>query len=433
MYIKSQLDRETQSFYTLVIQAKDNSQSEKGKKLTNSLLVKIKVRDINDNPPYCTSKNYTAIINHNAEIYSPVLSVKGADDDIGINSEILYSLEAFDRKIGKDLFKINSHTGQIFTNKSMYGLAGVYVYRVTLTDKPGLSGSCLLTVTVKEVNVHAPVFVFPSEGHSSIRIKESSDIGSFLATVEAFDPDMGNNNTDQITYSIRRTLNNDWSSFDVEPNSGRIILKTGLDVNRQSVYVIEVVASDHGKPRVLESRMSLTLVVVDEANNAVQFDRAQVCLSGEYRCSGDLQSLIVEVVEEKNGQAFKIPAAKMNDIRKTDDEICYYLSGNDSTHFWLNKTERIVYVIDRVDREVKTEYEVFIRASEYCGCDLLKLSRDCGFLNKPFNGNDVSQMQIKVQVLDVNDNMPFFDKNWYQVGITSDVEFDEVVMESQVS
>jgi len=91
LYIKSELDRETQPFYTLVIRAKDNALSKAGKQLSSSILVKINVRDINDNSPYCASDSYTATINHNAEINSNVLGIKGLDNDIGLNAQIGYS------------------------------------------------------------------------------------------------------------------------------------------------------------------------------------------------------------------------------------------------------------------------------------------------------------------------------------------------------
>jgi hypothetical protein len=292
---------------------------------------------------------------------------------------------------------------------------------VSLSDNPGLTGSCLLTVTVREVNIHAPVFLFPSEGNSSIRVMSGQDVGAWVTTVAALDPDMGSNRTEgQITYKLRRTLSNDWRSFEVEATSGRVLLKTGLDVNRQAVYVLEVLASDHGRPGTLESRASLTLVVVDSANNAVQFDR-----------SVKQSPLVVEVVEEKSGQTFEIPAARMNDVRKRDEEICYYLSGVDSGHFWLNGTGRVVSVMGKLDREKKQEYEVFVRAAEYCGCE--SGGGECGFMEKPLDVRDVSQMLVKVRVIDVNDNAPVFGADRYQLGITSDVEFDEVILESYVS
>ena len=75
--------------------------------------------------------------------------------------------------------------------------------------------------------------------------------------------------------------------------------------------------------------MTLTLILVDDSNNAAQFNRMQVCLSGVFQCEKDYQSIIVKMKEEQDPEnnSFSMKFAKMNDVDKNDEDICYYLTG----------------------------------------------------------------------------------------------------------
>jgi hypothetical protein len=95
----------------------------------------------------------------------------------------------------------------------------------------------------------------------------------------------------------------------------------------------------------------------------------------------------------------------------------------------------------KLDREKRERYEVIVKASEHCSCsdDQIESSSSsnssCNLLknNNTFDPNDISQLRIKIVVLDVNDNVPKFTKRFYQLGVTSDVEFGEVILDSYVS
>lgn len=176
--------------------------------------------------------------------------------------------------------------------------------------------------------------------------------------------------------------------------------------------------------------------MVDEANNAVQFDKMQICLSGNYKCDKYFQSLIFHLTEEHatDKSLIPIPSAKMNDMTKKDEAICYYLSGPDRAHFRLQSDIRLLQANAVLDRESKAAYQVFITASEYCNCSTVggQLKEECLFLDNPFRLTDVTQLKLDILLDDINDNVPGFERGEYRVGITSDVEFNQVVLESYV-
>ncbi len=218
---------------------------------------------------------------------------------------------------------------------------------------------------------------------------------------------------------------------------------------------IDIIASDLGKPTQLQSRLTLTLILVDDSNNAAQFNRMQICLSTHaFQCEKDYQSVIIKMQEEDAKTSVSLRLAKMNDLTKSDEDICYYLSGTDRDYFKLDKRSAVLMPKKRLDREKRDEYELIVKASEYCSCktwdeasEQFKTPRDvrkylqnqpsqCKLMNlddDTFNLNDISQLKVKVYIQDVNDNSPKFAKSFYQVAITADVDYGETILESFVS
>lgn len=177
-------------------------------------------------------------------------------------------------------------------------------------------------------------------------------IGSYVATVNATDPD--NDPNGHVVYYLdeERKKNNDWKSFNIDSKTGVLTLNTKLNLNKQAVYSvrnysrliifewiyneyklqkfkIDIIASDQGRPTPLSSRITLTLVLVDDFNNSVQFNKMQICVSGLYQCDANFQTLFIRIAEEKinNLETKPFRLAKINDLTKTEDDICYYLSG----------------------------------------------------------------------------------------------------------
>jgi hypothetical protein len=81
---------------------------------------------------------------------------------------------------------------------------------------------------------------------------------------------------------------------------------------------------------------------------------------------------------------------------------------------------------------------VVIKATEHCFCldkrnNKKSLgSTECNFLNSIYDPNDMSQFKISIHLDDINDNTPKFSKKFYQIGITSEVEFGEMISEFYV-
>ena len=114
LFVKSHIDREEQDTYTLIIQAKDNPNQ--SNQLTDSLLIKIKILDVNDNSPYCEQDFYSIETVQNIEINTTLLQIRGLDRDTGKNSKLTYSLNLMNDSDNLSIFKHFCYTFSIITN-----------------------------------------------------------------------------------------------------------------------------------------------------------------------------------------------------------------------------------------------------------------------------------------------------------------------------
>jgi len=239
LYLNSTLDREEQDLYTLVIQAKDNPTSVQ--QLSDSLMIKIRVLDENDNEPRCEKESYSIETVQNVDINSTLLQVKGVDVDL--NAQLRYSLKPIDSSKHKELFKINSETGVIKINKALNGHAGEHLFDLIITDygksksshKSIQVGKCSVRIFVKDFNSKPPKFIYPNYNNSTIRIKGTLPFGAEILTVKAEDEDSGING--EVFFYLDENRN-DWKSFSLDPKTGLLTLNTKLNINKQSIYSV---------------------------------------------------------------------------------------------------------------------------------------------------------------------------------------------------
>lgn len=76
------------------------------------------------------------------------------------------------------MFEIEKLTGKIKTKKNLVGYSGKLTYKIVINDRFGaddsLTGSCLIQILIKDVNIHYPKFIYPNKNNSIFRIKAVS-------------------------------------------------------------------------------------------------------------------------------------------------------------------------------------------------------------------------------------------------------------------
>ncbi|NWX10752.1 CELR3 protein, partial [Caloenas nicobarica] len=159
---KKPLDREMMDSYELKIIAADSGRPSQ----SASLVLRITVEDVNDNPPVFPQKSYSVTVKEN-EPPHVILSAAATDEDIGYNAIIHYTI------IGEtSLFHVGELSGNITTlqpldyeSRSLY----TFILKAFNPGEPHLQDTANITdmdllflVTVEDVNEEGPIFEKPS-------------------------------------------------------------------------------------------------------------------------------------------------------------------------------------------------------------------------------------------------------------------------------
>lgn len=249
------LDRETQSFYNLVITVNDLAPPPMTR-FTSTAQVSVILLDVNDCPPTFTSQKVT-YIQENTPVDTVVFAVHASDSDSGPNSYVEYSLRGpFSNK-----FSVGTIDGDVrLVGELDREELSNYTLTVVATDKgePPLSSTMDVTMLVLDVNDNTPSF---SQNIYDIEIEENTLTGTDVIQVFATDADEGTNG--QIRFSISGGNAN--TDFRIDSVTGAISVARQLDREARSSYSLLVQASDRGSsPRMDQATVNIVLLDVND-------------------------------------------------------------------------------------------------------------------------------------------------------------------------
>lgn len=253
--IRQPLDRESQSFYSLVVQVHDMAPL-LASRFTSTAQVSIILLDVNDSPPSFISPRLT-YVPESTPIDTVVFRAQATDPDSGPNSYIEYSLL---RPPGNK-FSIGTIDGEVrLTGELDREAVANYTLTVVATDKgqPSLSSSTDVVVVVLDINDNNPLF---AQKLYKVEVAEDTLTGTDLIQVLATDGDEGTNG--QVRYAI---VGGDASSeFRIDSVTGVITVAKPLDREKQPSYTLTVQSSDRGSsPRTDTTTVSIVLKDVND-------------------------------------------------------------------------------------------------------------------------------------------------------------------------
>ncbi|XP_034245073.1 neural-cadherin-like [Thrips palmi] len=199
-------------------------------KHTSTAVVVVFITDVNDNKPvFKDCGTYYPKVEEGAPNSTPVIKVHATDDDKGVNGQVKYSIVQQPNQKGTK-FMVNEETGEVLTNKvfDREGDDGKFVsVTVKATDQgdPSLEGVCSFTVEISDVNDNPPLF---DRQKYVENVKQDASIGTNILRVSASDEDADNNGA--IIYTLSApVMQSDIEYFEIQPESGWIVLKKPLD------------------------------------------------------------------------------------------------------------------------------------------------------------------------------------------------------------
>ncbi|XP_008304405.1 protocadherin Fat 2 [Stegastes partitus] len=377
LIVKESLDRETKERYTLKVMATDG-------KFEAPITVDIHVLDINDNTPLCEQLVYTEVVMENSPPSMFVLKVSASDPDVGANGQISYTLHGQDA----DKFHLEHRTGELFTLAVLDREKEVGFNLVAkATDGGGRSCQADILLMIQDMNDNPPHF---SSSHYEVTVFDNTTVRTPVAVIYAKDPDTGINS--EVKYSL---LSGDGGYFSLDEFSGILRLEQPLSPDTPPTFELKVKATDRGLPRHLYSVATVTVDVVSLD------DYQPVFLKSEYTRQLP-ESLAV-------GSEVLSVSALTRDGGGPDPIVYRIISGNEDGRFLLDSRSGLLTLVAPLDFEVSREHYLSVEGSR--GKSSL---------------TDVTT--VILNVTDVNDNTPAFERADYSAEVSEDLTPGSLVM-----
>ncbi|TKS72829.1 Protocadherin Fat 2 FAT tumor suppressor -like protein 2 [Collichthys lucidus] len=377
LIVKEPLDRETKDRYTLKVLASDG-------KFEAPVVVDVHVLDINDNSPLCEQLVYTEAVMENSPSSIFVLKVSASDPDVGANGQISYTLHGPD----SDKFHLDHRTGELFT-LAVLDRERVVEYNMVAkaTDGGGRSCQADILLMVQDMNDNAPRF---SSSHYEVTVFDNTTVRTPIAVIYAKDPDTGINS--EVKYSL---LAGDSGYFSLDEFSGILRLERPLTPDTPPTFELKVKATDRGLPRHLYSVATVTVDVV------ALDDYQPVFLNSEYTAQLPESTAV--------GSEVLSVSALTRDGGGPDPIGYRIVSGNEDGRFLLDSQTGLMTLVAPLDFEVSREYYLSVEGSR--GKSSL---------------SDITT--VIINVTDVNDNAPTFERGDYSTEISEDLTPGGLIM-----
>nr|XP_015832210.2 protocadherin beta-16 [Nothobranchius furzeri] len=343
--------------------------------------VTIQITDINDNAPTFEGQKIEFKISESAISGSKFVLERAVDLDVGTNDLQKYDLNPSDH------FALKLHNSAD-GNKNVEMVLQKPLDRekqeqinlvLTAVDggEPQMSGTMQIVITVLDVNDNAPVF---TQKTYKATVTENSPKGTVVATVTASDADEGSNS--KITYSITNTLDDVRKIFIVNRENGEISLIGNINFEESQNFQINLRASDDGG---LTDSCKLSVDVQDVNDN-----KPEISIMSKTNVISEDAKLntvvtMIHVEDKDTGENGKVN--------------CFIL---EKIEFSLKSSTNNFYSLvtdSELDRERASEYNITVSCSDE---GVLSLS---------------SSVTLTLQISDVNDNAPVFERSSYEAYI----------------
>ncbi|XP_029968520.1 protocadherin beta-15-like [Salarias fasciatus] len=338
----------------------------------------VEIADVNDYSPSFPEKEQQFEIAEHTPPGTRFQLLAARDFDAGINSVRTYTLTSNDH-FEIDLSQSDEDKIPFLVLKKSLDRErkNKHLLFVTAVDggKPPRSGTLNVSITVLDINDNRPTF---SQDTYQIQVYENVSVENILTRVTAIDPDEGVNG--EIEYSLSKALpRNVYDIFELDSVSGQIKLKKKLDYEESEIYKLDVEASDKGTPPLI-GRSRVIVKIKDVNDNSPELEVTSLSNTvPEDSKPGTVISLI-SVTDKDSGVNGKI-------ISRITNQVPFELKPSYKENIYSLVTK------GHLDREETSLYEIMI------------LATDCG--EPPLS----TVKSLSVQIIDVNDNIPYFDQN----------------------
>ncbi|XP_051506086.1 protocadherin beta-16-like isoform X42 [Myxocyprinus asiaticus] len=343
--------------------------------------ITIEVVDINDNVPSFQKGSINFKISETAILGSKFMLEPAIDLDVGINGLQSYTLKPTDNFNLK--FKNQPGQGQNVEMVLQKPLDREKQQDIVLVltafdgGDPQLSGSIEIRINVLDANDNPPVF---TQSMYKATVTENAPKYTIVSTVSATDSDEGING--KIEYSIANMQDDARQLFDINKDNGQVSVVGVIDFENVHHYEINVQASDYGG---LTDFCKVMVDVIDINDNKPVINIMSKTNSIAENSPSETVVTMINVQDPDSGENGKV-------LCSINENIPFSLKSTNNNFFSL--------ITDGdLDRERESEYNISVTCADE-GVPSLS-----------------SSVTLSLQISDVNDNAPVFDKSSYEASV----------------
>nr|XP_045378653.1 protocadherin-7 [Camelus bactrianus] len=371
LIVKGALDREQRDSYELTLRVRDGGDPPR----SSQAILRVLITDVNDNSPRFEKSVYEADLAENSAPGTPILQLRAADLDVGVNGQIEYVFGAATESVRR-LLRLDETSGWLSV---LHRIDREEVNQLRFTvmardrGQPPKTDKATVVLNIKDENDNVPSIEIRKIGRIPLKdgvanVAEDVLVDTPIALVQVSDRDQGENGV--VTCTVVGDV-----PFQLKPASD-----TEGDQNKKKYFLHTSAPLDYETTRVsgspsLSSNNSLIVKVGDTNDNPPVFGQS-----------------VVEVYFPENN----IPGERVATVLATDAdsgknaEIAYSLDSSVMGIFAIDPDSGDILVNTVLDREQTDRYEFKVNAKDK-GIPVLQGSTT-----------------VIVQVADKNDNDPKF-------------------------
>ena len=373
--------------------------------------VTLNVADANDNSPLFTQSRYTVNIPEDASVGYKITQLTASDKDSGDNGKVSFALDNSQKvpfRITPDGWIIVTESLDIIQNADRYIL---FVKAIDSGWPFRRESEATMEINVEKINSYKPVLnTYQCDVNVPIDSKKSA-----IFKLQAVDKDV----YDALTF--RQNTETDKSLFTMNANSGELSLTKDLNGEKRSSENLQLSVYD-GKYISDVAKIVVhfidggSAVKVNCAVNKEFLEIAKLIKERDTKGPSDRPSVTpkplvpLRFIKTPPKSLQLSEASFSNRILGVFEALnpnlqSYGLSlysitkGNIDSKFQIDVLNGTLFLRDRLDRELRTSYQLQIEASG-------------------ITGEQPAVYLLQISIEDVNDNVPIFTKDRYDVSIS---------------
>ncbi|XP_060109623.1 protocadherin beta-16-like isoform X7 [Heteronotia binoei] len=343
--------------------------------------IEVEIEDVNDNPPQFSENEYLFEISEHTSTKTRIPLESAEDADQGKNAVQNYlispndyfSLDVLNRNDGSKYVELILQKQLDREEEAQLSL----ILSAVDGGSPRKTGTAKIVIDVLDANDNAPQF---HQSVYKVKLMENCLPNTLVTKVNATDRDLGSYG--DITFSFSQLSDNVARSFKLSRYTGELTVAGIIDYEENRNYEINIRATDGGG---LSAYCKVIVEVEDRNDNVPEVILTSLTSPLSEDSPSDTLVALFRITDQDSGDNGRTGCT----LR---ENLPFMLKASENNYYQLVTQQAL-------DREKASEYNITITATDQGSPGL------------------ISSRIINVQISDVNDNAPLFEKSRYEMQI----------------